>query len=204
MTVQSRLANRLASSAICLGAVALFPRAALGQMIKQPGNHPIYSVELEPHLAIQWDRGWHTRGSGAGPGFRASIPFVRNGPIPQINNNIGISFGVDWAYFSGCDGQPNSADCHVSEFWFPVLAQWNFFFTPIVSAFGEVGGAMVSRRFAYGEGCPALNDADCRYSNFDIFQPVFYAGGRFLFAPTIGLVVRIGTPSLTIGADFLL
>jgi hypothetical protein len=188
----------------CVSAGALGSRAAHGQMIKQPGNHPIYSVELEPHLVVQWDRGWHTRSAGAGPGFRASIPFVRNGPVPQINNNIGISFGVDWAYFSSCDGQPNSADCHVSELWFPVLAQWNFFFTPIVSAFGELGGAMVSRSFVYGRGCPQLNEADCNYSNFDVFQPVFYVGGRFLFAPTIGMVVRLGTPSMTIGADFLL
>jgi hypothetical protein len=44
----------------------------------------------------------------------------------------------------------------------------------------------------------------CSGSTFDPFQPVFYAGGRFLFSKSVGMVVRIGTPSLTIGADFLL
>lgn len=179
------------------------PRSARAQ-IKEPGRHPKYSVELEPHLVIEWDRGYKTRGAGVGPGFRASIPIVPNGPIPQINNSLAISFGVDWAYFSQCDGQPDSATCRVSEFWFPITAQWNFFFTPVISVFGEVGGALVSRRYGYDKGCPAIDAADCRYSNFTPFEPLFWGGGRFLFSPTVGMVVRVGSPSVTIGADFLL
>lgn len=203
MKFGDRIARALGIATACFGFALATSRPALAQ-IKEPGRHPQYSVELEPHLAIQWDRGWHTRGAGVGPGFRASIPFVKNGPIPQINNNIGISFGFDWAFFSACGGQPDSATCHVNELWFPIVAQWNFYFTPVISVFGEVGGAIVSRRFGYDDGCPAINRADCRYSNFDLFEPLFYGGGRFQFSPKIGMIVRIGSPSLTIGANFLL
>ncbi|MGC4092501.1 MAG: hypothetical protein QM756_32415 [Polyangiaceae bacterium] len=203
MTVQSRISKSLLAFLVAAGASTLVPRSAAAQ-IKQPGRHPHYSVELEPHLNLNWDRGWRARGTGVGPGFRASIPFVHNGPIPQINNNIGISFGVDWAYFGECDGQPNSANCHVNQFWFPVVAQWNFFLTPIISVFGEIGGAIVSQNYGYESGCALVNNADCRYSRLDLFQPLFYGGGRFLFSDSIGMVVRLGSPSVTIGATFLL
>ena len=41
-------------------------------------------------------------------------------------------------------------------------------------------------------------------TNFDLFQPLFYGGARFQFSPKVGMIVRIGSPSLTIGANFLL
>ncbi|MFZ5892121.1 MAG: hypothetical protein ACOY0T_13780 [Myxococcota bacterium] len=203
MKMDSRLGKCLGVLAACFGVLAASPSSAAAQ-IKEPGRHPMYSVELEPHLVIHWDRGWHTRGTGAGPGLRVSIPIVKSGPIPQINNSLAIGLGADWAYFSACDGQPNSASCHVSEFWFPVVAQWNFYFTPVISVFGEVGGALVSRRFGYDRGCPAIDAADCRYNTFDVFEPLFYGGGRFQFSQTVGMILRVGSPSFTIGANFLL
>lgn len=198
-----KVVHALHVALVCVATTVGVSRVASAQ-IKEPGRHPRYSVELEPHLAIEWDRGWKTRGAGVGPGFRASIPIVQNGPIPQINNSLAISFGVDWVYFSQCYGQPDSAKCSVSEFWFPVVAQWNFFFTPVISVFGEVGGALVSRRYGYNKGCPAIDAADCRYTNFSPFEPLFWGGARFLFSPSVGMVVRVGSPSLTLGADFLL
>ena len=67
--------------------------------IKRPGAHPKYSFELEPHLVLDW--GNHDgpgNDEGIGLGLRATIPFLDNGPISKINNNMGIGFGLDWAH----------------------------------------------------------------------------------------------------------
>src|SRR5262245_31213195 len=78
-------------------ALGLFSSRTASAQIKQPGAHPDYSLELDPHLVIQHAHGPFFDDEGIGFGLRASIPFVRNGPIPQINNNMGISFGGDLA-----------------------------------------------------------------------------------------------------------
>jgi hypothetical protein len=172
--------------------------------IKRPGAHPQYSVELEPHLLIQHDRSWRGRDEGWGPGIRATIPLVQNGPIPQINNNIGIGFGLDWAMYDDCDDYWALSDCGTDFVWIPVVAQWNFFLTPVISVFGEPGAAFMYRKFHFEGACPNADDDECDDSDFDPFEPVFFAGGRFLFSETIGLVVRLGTPYVSVGATFLM
>ncbi|MEI9948895.1 MAG: hypothetical protein WDO74_07900 [Pseudomonadota bacterium] len=87
---------RFTQTCVVLGVLSL-PALASAQ-IKQPGAHAHYSAELEPHLVVQWDEYAPCANAGFGPGFRATIPFLDNGPIPKINNNMGISFGLDWAH----------------------------------------------------------------------------------------------------------
>jgi hypothetical protein len=198
---------RTLAALIALALLLFAPGASAQSIIKQPGNHPNYAVELEPHFVAQYDRTPYGTG-GFGVGFRASIPFVQNGPVPKINNNIGISFGVDWAHFGDNDfcsgrGDPQffPTACSGNDLWFPVTGQWNFFFTPIVSAFGEFGLAIHNERWSYEADC-----AGCSYqhSRTDFFEPVFFVGGRFLFAKTVGLTVRLGWPYISVGASFLL
>jgi hypothetical protein len=172
--------------------------------IKRPGAHPHYSVELEPHLLIQHDRNWRGNDEGFGLGLRATIPLVHNGPIPQINNSMGIGFGLDWASFGSCDEYWELGDCNADFVWVPIVVQWNFFFTPVVSVFAEPGAAMVYRTWGFEGGCPIYDENECDDSDFDPFEPVFFAGGRFLFSDKIGLVVRLGTPYVSLGATFLL
>jgi hypothetical protein len=155
-------------------------------VIKQPGQHNQYSFELEPQLAISWwDYGWYGRcpgcryggwGGGIGPGIRASIPFMHNGPIDTINNNIGINFGIDTLFY-GSGGLGIHA---------PVSFQWNFYFTEIISVLGEVGLSLNSYHFDGGSW----------------FAPGFVAqgGGRFQFGK-VGVLVRIGVPMFTVGAN---
>lgn len=191
-----------------LALALLAPSARAQSIIKQPGNHPDYSVELEPHIVGQYDRTPYGTG-GIGVGFRASIPFVRNGPVPKINNNIGMSFGVDWVHFGADDychdgrGYPDfyATNCGGSDLWFPVTGQWNFFLTPIISVFGEFGLAIHHERWSYEADCPGCS---YHYSRTDFFEPVFFAGGRFLFGKTVGLTVRLGWPYISVGASFLL
>src|SRR5262249_49694311 len=93
-------------AALSLVALVLFSAPASAQ-IKEPGAHNDYVVELEPHFILDWyDYGYgpggpynfYGEGEAYGVGMRATIPFLKNGPIPKINNNMGIGFGLDWAH----------------------------------------------------------------------------------------------------------
>jgi hypothetical protein len=147
---------------------------------------------------------------GLGVGVRFSVPFVHNGPISTINNNIGMSFGLDFVSF-GYDGQCNgrgnpdfyTSDCSATELWFPVTAQWNFFLTKIISVFGELGLSAHYARWNY-EG-PCNSGGDCRFhaSYLNLFEPVLWGGGRFLFSRNAGLTVRLGWPYISVGASIL-
>jgi hypothetical protein len=185
--------------------------------IKQPGAHPRYDVEIEPHLTLLWDHGPARFGDeGLGVGVRASIPFFHNGPIDSINNNMGITFGFDYAYFDvdhhrycreyGPAWCERHEDYDASVFWFPVAMQWNFFFHPKVAVFGEVGLALEHARWSFAVPCrrgePALCEVDD--SDTDLLNFVFAAGGRFMLWDRVGLNVRLGHPALTLGVSILL
>ena len=161
----------------CLVLTAAPSEAHAANVIKQPGAHNHYSWELEPHLAVRWGR-WYDNGAGVGPGIRASIPFMHNGPIDTINNNIGISFGLDTYFFN------NS----VVGWSAPVAFQWNFYFTEVISVLGEVG--------LHSELDVATNGGGDR---FDVY-PLFQGGGRFQW-DRIGVLVRLGWPGASVGCN---
>lgn len=199
---------RAALAIAALAGAALFARPASAQ-IKEPGAHPKYFVELEPHFALQWAYTvWDT--TGIGVGFRASIPVLQNGPISTINNNLAVGFGFDWAHIgdAGCAvnfgfrNAPAGWKCSGNQLWFPLVAQWNFFFTPVVSAFGELGLAI--RHLNYETSCsdPLLG---CRFSDSTTdVTPAFGVGPRFNFSDAFAVTLRLGIPYLTVGASFLL
>ena len=181
-------------------------------IIKNPGDHTKYAVELEPHGLLDWD-GDFWGGTGYGLGMHAVIPFLDNGPVRTINNNMGIGFGLDWSHFSndGCGFVVNGRGvvvngnfCNASEnvLRFPVYVQWNFFLTKIVSVFGEAGFGIYHSWYSLNANvvCPAGYCSDNHTSAF----PYFEGGGRFIFGDTAGILVRIGYPFFTVGASFLL
>jgi len=192
-------------------------QALAAGIIKEPGKHPHYSVELEPHFVFTWD--WLPREAqdGLGVGLRASIPFFHNGPIDTINNNMAITFGLDWAHSSfpcgpGPAGRPppgypyyyDNYNCSSNSYWLPVALQWNFFLTDVISVFGEPGFAIVHSRWNLWEPCPPGGGL-CEYGHSDTtLRPVFWGGARFLFNDTIGLTVRVGVPSMSVGLSILL
>jgi hypothetical protein len=210
MTVRTLL--KLAFS-LALSLVVLWPaRAGAQSIIKEPGNHPTYAVEIEPHFVFQWSNRLGAD-DGFGPGVRVNIPFLHNGPIPRINNNMAIGVGLDVTFGTGgrgwCYGayNPNAwgTDCHVTEFWLPVTLQWNFFLTKVISVFGEPGFAIAHRSWNGPINCNGNNGPLCDhdYSTND-FEFVFWGGARFMFSDRVGATVRIGTPSLTAGINILL
>ncbi len=199
-------------AAVALG-TALAPAAARADdTIKRPGDHPHYSVELEPHLLLGLAADNYYGGTGFGLGGRVSINLTDNGFIKSINNSVAIGLGLDWVHYSapsgcyygyqgGCYGYGASADF----LQFPVVMQWNFYVAEHWSVFGEPGLYIWHGSYGNG-GCYAPNGAPmgCGYSDTGI-GPAFWAGGRYHFNDTVTLIGRIGYPDLlTFGVSFML
>jgi hypothetical protein len=173
-------------------------------VIRQPGAHPRYAFEAEPHLLLAViDPPGFGHGTGYGVGFRGTIPLVSNGFVPTINNSVGIGFGFDFVHYelgsSYCVGRNLRDECvrfnnelAVDNIWLPVVMQWNFWLSRNWSVFGEPGLAL---RFETNEG----GDEHLHVEPFHL-----YLGGRFHFADTIALTMRIGYPTFSVGVSFLL
>ncbi len=165
--------------------------------IKRPGDHPIYSVELEPHGLLGVYTPYAHSDSGFGIGGRFSIPIVTNGFVPTINNSVAISFGVDWIHYDGCFFAGN---CSVDYLHFPIVMQWNFFVARRWSVFGEPGLAIYHGFFS---DCPiAATNFACNTPTSTGIEPAFFIGGRYHFADGAALTMRIGFPSFSIGVSF--
>jgi hypothetical protein len=167
-------------SVACLAFVGLIlaARSARAEqaIIKQPGEHPHYFLEAEPHVLLGW-RDFRELRDGPGVGIRATIPIVFNGFVSSINNSVGIGFGFDVDPIRKAD-----------HFSVPVVMQWNFWLSTHWSVFGEPGAAVL---FGPGRGERPL-------------VPVLYAGGRLHFSQAVALTLRIGYPDVAVGVSFLL
>jgi hypothetical protein len=176
-----------------LFAAATFLCASLSQaetIIKQPGNHARYSVEFEPHLLLGWAnldandpfprKADFNHNAGFGPGLRLSIPLVGNGFVKTINNNVALGFGADWAHY----------DANSNVVWFPIVMQWNFFITDVITVFGEPGFAI--RTVSGGHHTDARVDG------------VMQAGAKFMFSRNVGLTLRAGYPYFSLGLTLLI
>lgn len=163
--------------ALCALVSTWTPTASAENLIKQPGDHNKYAFELEPHLYFRYGYygGGYYNSVGVGPGLRATIPLMHNGPISKLNNNIAIGFGLDVPFYNGG-----------VAFDIPVVFQWNFYFTKIISVAGEAG--LLSSVWT-GNG-------NTRFNMFPIIQ----GAGRFQWG-RFGVLVRVGYPSLTVGAN---
>lgn len=144
-------------------------------IIKSPGDHPSYRFEAEPHGLLGYGGPFRSGSANIGAGFRGTIIIVDKGFIPSINNSVGIGFGGDIFFNHG-------------TFFLPVVMQWNFWLTPHWSVFGE----------------PGIGIAANPESGRDAFGPAFYAGGRYHFNDKVSLTLRVGYPSISIGASFFL
>ncbi|MEO6602021.1 MAG: hypothetical protein ABIQ16_19230 [Polyangiaceae bacterium] len=196
---------RFTQICVVLGLLAV-PALASAQ-IKEPGNHRQYPAELEPHLVVQWNNYNACANEGFGPGFRATIPFLDNGPIPKINNNMGIGFGLDWAH-SGRNnrcGIYNNGYGVTADVWtLPVVVQWNFFLLPKISVFGE--GGLVLQHYRVDRGAPCRNGEFCDDGNYtdNSVDASFSVGGRFLVSDSVGFLLRLGYPYFSAGVSILL
>jgi hypothetical protein len=194
--------SRLLAAAAFAAATALGSSAHAQSIIKNPGDHPDYKVEVEPHLNFGWASRWASNGVGVGGRF--SIPVVKNGFVPTINNSVAISFGLDYLRYGGCYGNGaifKSSDCGGASFLLlPVAMQWNFWLSPTWSVFGEPG--LYIYHGIYDDPCAGLG-AICATPSRTSVDFLFHAGGRFHFNDTVALTMRVGYPTLSVGVSFL-
>jgi hypothetical protein len=201
---------------VCIAVVGVWltasPVRAEDMIIKRPGDHPVYSVEIEPHLVAAFFL--PTAGSnGFGLGGRFTIPIVKNGFVSSINNSVGIGFGLDWVHYNGCYYWHNPyypACSNLNSIWLPVVMQWNFFLSTHWSVFGEPGLAINYN--SWGAGCSGVfidNNRRVEYAcppapnRVDLNPFVLFIGGRYHFSETTALTMRIGWPYASIGVSFM-
>ena len=90
-------------------------------------------------------------------------------------------------------------DCNENDYWVPIAAQWNFFISQRVSLFPELGlGLRTATRSS--DYCAV---SDCEDSDLEVHALLWF-GARVLLTDHVAVVLRLGTPSLTLGASFLL
>jgi hypothetical protein len=198
-TAPIRRAPKLAATLGACASIFLAAGAARADdTIKHPGDHPHYSVEIEPHALFGWENLYYS--SGFGLGGRFSIPIVENGFVPSINNSVAISFGLDWLHYSArCGGGKFYIyDCNANYLVFPVAMQWNFFVAQKWSVFGEPGLFIYHGIF---DDCPA--NAPCSSPTATGVRPAFYVGGRYHFTEHVALTMRLGYPTFSVGVSFM-
>jgi hypothetical protein len=103
-------------------------------VIGNPGNHPHYVVDAEPHGLLGFGGPFYGDGF-PGVGFRGTFTVVRDGFVRTINNSVGVGVGAD--FFFGRGG---------SAVVVPVVMQWNFWLSTHWSVFGEPGIGFTSAR----------------------------------------------------------
>lgn len=189
-------------AALALALACITTPARAQSIIKNPGDHPDYSVELEPHLSLGW--GHLYRGNGLGLGARLGLVVVDNGFVSTINNSVAISFGLDWLRYSDCYWyHPRfraGYGCGATYLTFPVTMQWNFWLTPKWSVFGEPG--LYIYHGIWDDWCDPLFP-DCRRPTRTSVDLAFFIGGRFHFNETVALTMRLGYPTSSLGVSFL-
>lgn len=141
------------------------------------GANRFTNFRFEVHL----DLGWYGAG---GIGVRFELPLARNGILDGVDDEIALSFGAELFYFynprySGVFGLT------------PILAvQWNFFITPNISLFPELGVAFFvldSRAYAWGT----------------FIAPYLGFGFRYHFTDRNALLLRASWPAgFQIGITF--
>jgi len=202
----STLRHILSASLVCSLAIGLgLPGVAEGAtIIKQPGAHPRYGFELEPHLVIDWSEPHYQADDGIGLGVRFGVPLFHQGPITTINNNMAIGFGFDFLHYPDCDDWRRADvyrdECDANGIGLPVVLQWNFYITDLITAFGEPG--LLIRYTWVDRECVSGIDCDDGDSDAD-FRPVLGVGAKFMFSDRAGLTVRLGYPHFTVGGSFL-
>jgi hypothetical protein len=182
--------------------------ASADDTIKLPGDHPHYSVEIEPHGLLGWSANYY--GTGFGLGGRITIILTHDGFVKTINNSVGIGFGLDWVHYSGpscysfyrgiCYG---GFDANFIQF--PVVMQWNFYVAQHWSVFAEPGLYIWHGFYDTNYPCNGPGLPPCGFYNYTdtSIGPAFYIGGRYHFSDSVALTMRIGYPTLSVGVSFM-
>jgi hypothetical protein len=190
-------AARVAFASTCAFSTILAvlpPPARADDTIKRPGDHPPYSVEAEPHVLFGWGDAYGVGGFGLGGRF--SIPVVRNGFVPSINNSVAVTFGIDWMHYESCWFH---GGCVANYVDLPVAMQWNFYVAKRWSVFGEPGLFLF---FGSYDSCPLQGNLCPNRPPGAGVEPALFLGGRYHLSDEMSLTMRIGFPTFSFGLSF--
>lgn len=158
-----------------------------GTGMRRPGylldrsEHSERSMMLDVHLLVPYGYlGYVGYGFPVGVGATFYLPLVKDGFIAPVNDEFGIDFGIDSAFFLG-------GYSFAASFWVPVAAQWKFHITDSFEAFAKLGLAL---RVWPGYTLPVY---------FDVYGSV---GINWMFSKAIGLRAEVGYPGLKVGVVF--
>jgi hypothetical protein len=201
MLTAARLAPAAAAGA------AIVATAAPAQVMTQRSVATVsFRLELEPHFTVgaALPPGPGT-GSGSGLGVRGSYMVAPQGFIDAVEDSISFGVGLDIVRYRGDGGlfgrclarPPAPAGTSVctevdiggaphTYIFVPVVLQWSFWLTPRWSLFGEPGITIFA---ASGEASAS---------------PALFVDGRFQLTNTVALTLRLGWPTISLGASFLM
>ena len=149
------------------------------------------------------------------PGLRLSVPIISDGPLKKLNNSLALGVGVNWAIFKeSCgtyfwDGPAPEPDepqyptyakgCTAHQITAPVVIQWNFWITEVVSVFAEPGMAFLYERRSGTGWC---DGEPCSKKDSTTKLPfVMWGGARMAMSESLALTIRLGTPYVSAGAS---
>jgi len=167
----------LAAGGICalVFTTVAFGASADESIIKNPGDHPDYRFEAEPHGLIGFGGPFEGGRTDFGAGFRGTIILMDNGFVKSINDSVGIGFGGDLFFRHG-------------TLFIPVVMQWNFWLSTHWSVMGE----------------PGIGFAPNPFHDRSVIHPVIDLGARYHFNEKIALTMKIGYPAISVGVSFFL
>ena len=126
-------------------------------------------------------------GFPAGVGARYYLPIVKDGFIPPANDEFGIEFGGDLAFYSS----PNGTYFGLS---IPVEVLWDFHFFPRFDAYAKVGAAVAIGFGNYYRGGPVPAPVGV--------YPISAVGLRLRLTDAIFLRAEAGYPWAKVGVAF--
>jgi hypothetical protein len=94
-----------------------------------------------------------------------------------------------------------NSGCNANEFTLPIAVQWNFYFSKLISAFPELGLGI--RHVSWDSAVVCGPGGRCTGSDTGV-DLVLWLGVRFHLARSFALTLKLGTPSLLLGASFFL
>jgi hypothetical protein len=109
---------------------------------------------------------------------------------------LAVGVGLDWAHTGRCRRGSVTYDCDADNFEVPLVVQWNFFFTDVISLLVELG---LDVRYESWEDVNGVTDDD----DIEVF-PQFLIGPRFIVGKSVAIPIRIGWPYLSVGVSFLI
>lgn len=165
--------------------LGLWPGSSTAHAAGKPYIERPYSGKRAKHLDLHVGGSGYW-GGGLAVGARFSIPILHNGFIKSANNSVQIVPGIDFIYSRWY----GDYDYGRLGFHIPILLNWTFYFSPEFSAFVELGPA-----FTF---FPRYRDYEPRYRHaYGFFSAGL--GGRYMIQKNLGLVFRLGTPTIALG-----